>query len=74
MNDPRAVSEILRSALINIPQLARLAGLQENTVRSLRYGKRERPRAGTRRKLARAFRQHASTLLALADQLEARAP
>lgn len=61
-------SEILKAALIDAPQLARLSGLSVHTVRAVLHRKRN-PRPETRRKLADALRAHGSNLDTLADAL-----
>lgn len=71
MTEPRTESEILKAALINAPQLARLSGVSVHTVRAILARKRARLYSTTRSKLAAAMRRHAADLLTLADQLEA---
>lgn len=66
-------SEILKAALIDAPQLARLSGLSVHTVRAILHRKRT-PRPETRRKLAAALRAHGSDLDTLAARLEAPRP
>lgn len=63
-------SEVVKTALLNAPELARLAGVSVHTVRAVIAGKRTRLYPSTRAKLAAAFRAHSSTLAALADEIE----
>jgi DNA-binding LacI/PurR family transcriptional regulator len=62
-------AKLLRQALVNAPQLARLAGVSVHTVRAILARKRTRIYPDTRRKLVAALRQHSATLAALADAL-----
>ena len=61
---------LLQKAMLDAPQLAKMAGLNVETVRAIMYGKR-RGLASTRRKIADALRRHSADLSVLADQLEA---
>jgi hypothetical protein len=63
-------SEILRTALINAPALARLSSLSVHTVRAIIARKRKRLYPSTRAKLAAALRAHSTTLATLADELD----
>lgn len=62
--------KILHAALLNAPALSRLSGVPLDTVRAILNGKRTRPYAATRAKLADALRSHSGTLAALADALD----
>jgi DNA-binding LacI/PurR family transcriptional regulator len=63
-------SEILKTALINAPALARLSGLSVHTVRAIIARKRKRLYPSTRAKMAAALRAHGATLATLADELD----
>lgn len=69
----QTTKQLLRTALLNAPALARLSGVKLDTLRALLAGKRKDPHPKTRRRLAAALRGHAVTLESIADQLE-RAP
>jgi hypothetical protein len=65
----------IKTALLNAPQLAKLAGVSVETIRALlkpsyAHSARRKLRPETRRKLAAALRQHSATLATLADSLE----
>lgn len=66
--------QILRAALINAPELARLSGVSLSAIRAIMRPEGNKaarePRPATRRKLAAALRKHSRTLDTLADSLD----